>query len=184
MRHERTSKPTSTDHTGEFVSLFLPYVQRIHWWIRTTVPRPDQAEEVFQEASITLWERFAEFEPNTNFGAWAFQVVRFKILEFRKRQAREHRVFSSNFVEELLDETDQVAERMEFRHRWLADCFGQLAETDRDLVNRRYVPGVTSKRLAEQLGRSESSVSRALGRIHRLLFECIERHEVEEGGTS
>lgn len=182
MNSSGTSKPT--DRTSEFVPLLLEHVQRIHWWIRTAVPRPDQAEEVFQEASLALWEKFSEFQPGTNFTGWAFQIVRFKILEFRKRQARDQRVFSGEFVEDVLNETLQVAGSLETRYRWLADCYAQLAASDRELVNHRYMPGVTSKQLAKKMGRTESFISRALGRIHRLLFECISRHEAEEGGSS
>ena len=57
----------------------------------------------------------------------------------------------------------------------LAECLGKLRPGDRDLIERRYTPGVTAKQIAADLGRPANSVSKSLGRIRRMLLECIER---------
>lgn len=169
--------------TAEFIGLFSAHSRRILWLIRTAVPSSDAADEVFQETSAALWEKFDEFQPGTNFVAWASQIACYKVLTFRQKQARDRRVFSDALVEELLADSGPLGDGLDDRRRWLADCLAHLSESDRDLVARRYKPDVSSKQISQQMGKSESYISKALARIHLLLFECISRHAAGERET-
>ena len=171
------------EYTTDFLRLFSESSRSVYWLIRTAVVRQDAADEVFQETSTALWKKFSEFQPGTNFTAWAQQVARIEVLRYRSRMARDQKVFGEAFVDRVLAEAEQVAGSLDRRREWLAECFAELPFPDRDLINRRYAPGFTSKMVAEAVGRSESYVSKALARIHRLLFDCITRHEVREGAN-
>jgi RNA polymerase sigma-70 factor (ECF subfamily) len=172
------------DRTPEFVRLFAESAQRVRWFVRAAIPDPHAADEVFQETSAALWENFGDFQPGTNFTAWALQIAKFRVLKHRNQQARDAKVFGNELVDKLLADTSRIETELDPRRHWLADCFAQLSFPDRDLITRRYTRDNTSKLISQQLGRSESYVSKALMRIHRLLFECISRHEAEEGAAS
>ena len=45
-------------------------------------------EDVFQAANLVLWRKFDQFEPGTNFFAWACQIIRYEVLKYREKYAR------------------------------------------------------------------------------------------------
>ena len=168
------------DRTAEFVRLFSSCSQRLYRSIRIALPQQDYADEVYQETSITLWEKFGEFEPGTNFAAWATSVARYKILQFQHRKLRDRRVFAEPLISEIISQSDQLGDSLDRRRAYRADCVNKLNDRDRDLLQRRFGLGLTSNQVAEALRRSPSFVSKALSRIHRALFLCIRRREAEE----
>ena len=54
-------------------------------------------------------------------------------------------------------------------------CIEKHEPADRDLIARRYMPGASAADIAQDLGRSTSSVYRSLERIRTSLLECIRR---------
>ena len=61
------------------------------------------AEDVFQQASVTMWRKFDTFEPGTNFDAWATKVAFYESREFRRLKARERFQFSDALLERLAE---------------------------------------------------------------------------------
>jgi RNA polymerase sigma-70 factor (ECF subfamily) len=57
----------------------------------------------------------------------------------------------------------------------LAECIGQLAPRDRDLIRRRYEPGATVKTVAAEVGRPVQGLYKAFQRIEDALHECVSR---------
>ena len=176
MTHQGESSKPKTD----FIRLFSEHSRRIYWFIRTAVPNQDDADEVYQETSAALWEKFDQFELGTQFSAWAFQIARYKILEHRHQVGRDKLVFSKQFIDEVTDVAVSMSQEMDLRRRLLATCFEGLDFPDRQFIEARYSPDATTKKVAEKTGRSVSNVYRALSRIHQLLFDCIARHMQED----
>ena len=76
---------------GELVELLVGIQKQLARYVRSLVPHCSDAEEVLQEVNLFLWNHAAEYEPGTNFAAWAFKVAHYHVLTFRKRQARTRR---------------------------------------------------------------------------------------------
>lgn len=161
------------DRTAEFVRLFTQHSRQIYWSILAAVPRTHDADEIFQETNVMLWEKFEEFAPESNFLAWARKVAHFKVLEYHHRQRRDDRVFSQEMLEAVAAETERQSSQADARRQYLAECLAQLAFPDRQLIQRRYAPGATVNSLAEQIGRSVKTVYGSLARIHQALFDCV-----------
>ena len=70
--------PTSS---GEFIRLFLQNERRIYAFIVSLLPDLTDAEDVLQETSVVLWEKFDQFQPGTNFVSWACKIAHFKVLK-------------------------------------------------------------------------------------------------------
>ena len=68
----------------EFVSLITANQRRIYAYILTLVPNFNDADDVMQETTATMWERKKDFQPGTDFVAWGARIAYFKILEYRK----------------------------------------------------------------------------------------------------
>ena len=52
------------------------------------VPNVFDADEVFQDTSITLWKKFDQYRPDLDFRAWACRIAYYKVLKLRDRQTR------------------------------------------------------------------------------------------------
>jgi RNA polymerase sigma-70 factor, ECF subfamily len=162
------------ERADEFASLFSCHARRIYAYVLTLTPQWADAEDVFQETSTILWQKFGEFEPGTNFLAWACQIAYYRAIWFRQRQKKVAMPFGAQFFDLVAAETVAQQEALEDRHSALAKCVQLLVERDRELIELAYAEGTTIKEAARQLGRSPDAAYKALKRIHRELFDCVE----------
>ncbi len=161
--------------TTDFLRLVSIHQARIHAYVRTLLPEWNDVEDVLQETYVALWQSFSEFEPNSNFPAWACKVAYYQVLAFRRRQKRVPELFSEAFLEAVAAEAVQTADAQPDQLRALASCVERLSPKERDLIKRCYQHGAAIKDVAEQLNRPAKTVYKALTRIRRNLFTCIER---------
>jgi RNA polymerase sigma-70 factor (ECF subfamily) len=138
------------------------------------------AEEVFQQTSIALWENFDQFEPDSDFGAWAAKVARFRTLNFLRSKRRERLYFSDSIIAQLAECPFEPNDVQAKRLRALSECRQKLTSSDQALVALCYC-GEPIRDVAAQIGRPVRTVYKSLARIRRLLFECIERNIAREG---
>jgi RNA polymerase sigma-70 factor (ECF subfamily) len=159
--------------TDEFVRLFSKDGRWIFSYILMLVPHKADAEEVFQETSVTLWQKFDEFLSGSNFRAWAIQVAHYKVLQHRVRKQGAPLLLDDAVLEAVHNTAVTLNDRLDDLHQALEKCRGKLSESDRELLDRRYESGATAQNIAATLGRSPRAVYRALDRIHRALYDCI-----------
>jgi RNA polymerase sigma-70 factor, ECF subfamily len=158
-----------------FSLLFEQHGRAIYSHIRALVPNASDADEVFQEASITLWQKFDQYRPDTDFRAWACRIAYYKVLKLRDRQVRSPRLFSPQFLDLVSEEMIVMSDMLDARTEALLLCRDKLDARDRDLLDRFHRHGATAKEVAHWLGRNVHYVYRAIRRIHETLFECINR---------
>jgi RNA polymerase sigma-70 factor, ECF subfamily len=84
---------------SDFGRLFARYQPRIYGYIRSLVTQRNDAEDLLQETASVLWQKFGDFQPGSDFLAWAFRVARYEVLYFRQRQKRNVLQFSERFVD-------------------------------------------------------------------------------------
>ncbi|MEX0867762.1 MAG: sigma factor, partial [Pirellulales bacterium] len=88
----------------EFEELFRGHARAIFGHVRALVPNSQDAEEVFQETSVTLWTKFDQYQRGTDFRAWACRIAYYKVLKLRDRQHRSPKLFSPEFLEAVDEE--------------------------------------------------------------------------------
>ncbi len=166
-----------------FLGRFLKAERRIAGYILMLLPHCDDAEDVLQEVSLILWEKFDERNPPDDFVSWACHVAYLHVLEHRRKRRRQRVIFSDKMLERVAEAgVVRAAElRLDERLETLASCIGKLDRRDRDLLAERYKEGATARSAAERLGRSLEAVYKALARVRRLLHDCVGRTLVEEG---
>ena len=125
---EATSKTYAAD---EFVRLYALNSRRIYAYILTLLPHWADAEDVFQDVSAVLWEKFDEFTPGTEFAAWAYRIAYFKAIKYRSRKSARARLFSDQALEAIAAEIEPLSESLDAEYRQLADCIAALPEYDR-----------------------------------------------------
>lgn len=181
MSSDTTS--SSDDSAGvdreEFARLFSRNARRIYGFIMTLVFSHHDAEEVFQNTSVVLWNKFGEFRPGSNFFAWASRVAYYEVLRFLKERRRS-RMISDESLEILAKEAINLSDESSSRQEALEECLSRLNSSDRDLLQARYYHQRPPKQIASMQSRSVDSVYRALSRIHNLLLNCVQRHLARE----
>src|SRR4249919_3427213 len=84
-------EPSDLDRE-EFARLFSRNARRIYGFIMTLVFNHHDAEEVFQNTNVVLWNKFADFQPGSNFFAWASKIAYYEVLSLMKQKRRSHTV--------------------------------------------------------------------------------------------
>jgi RNA polymerase sigma-70 factor len=175
-----TENPTGENvDRQEFARLFSRDARRLYAFAMTLVFSHDDAEEVFQNASVILWNKFGEFRPGSNFFAWACRIAYYEALDLRKRKKRAA-VISDESLEVLASEAASLSEESSERMAALEDCLGRLSAGDRELIRERYFLQQPPKEMACKRSRSLDSIYRALGRIHQRLLTCVEGKLAQE----
>jgi RNA polymerase sigma-70 factor len=171
--HPTAGEPSEPDRE-EFARLFSRNARRIYGFIMTLVFNHHDAEEVFQNTNVVLWNKFADFQPGSNFFAWASRIAYYEVLSLMK-QERRSRTFSDESLELLANEAVALSDRSSERYDALEDCLSRLAAPDRELLQERYYYQRPPKQIAAIQARSVHAIYRALSRIHNTLLNCVQR---------
>lgn len=171
-----SEEPPPVDHE-KFVLLFSKYEGNVRAFVTSLLPNWEGVDEVLQESSLVMWRKFDQFDttgPESDFLNWAFMIVRFEVMKFRRKKATDRLVFSEDILELIAEEAEQVAARQLERERALQNCIQKLDPRQRSLIRAAYEDGVSIKEAAEKVGRTQTALYQALARIRRNLHRCIE----------
>jgi len=147
---------------------------RLRALVRCLLVRASDVDDVLQEINAVLWEKADEFQPGTDFWAWASQIARFKALNQLRRYGRERLVFDEAVLEQLANAVETRLHDLERRRAALDHCLQQLPPAQRQLIDLRYSDDQTLQRIAQAIGRPEGSIRQTLYRIRQALLACIE----------
>ena len=164
---------------ANFVQLFTRSQRPLYLFILGQTGSVQDAEEVLQNTNLVVWKKSDQFDLGTNFFAWACQIARFEVLQHRQRYRRDKLKFSDEFLDVVSRESAVRLEDPEPERKALELCIQKLSARDQQLIRERYQPGSSGKDLASELGRPANSVYQSLGRIRRVLLECIQRQMAE-----
>jgi RNA polymerase sigma-70 factor, ECF subfamily len=70
---------TETKRTADFMPLFTRHGRQLYAYFLTLMGNDPGADDVFQETSTLMWEKFEQFEPGTNFVAWGCRIGYFRV---------------------------------------------------------------------------------------------------------
>lgn len=160
---------------------FTANQRNIYLYIRSLMPNLADVEEVFQQTNLVLWQKFDEFDPETNFRAWAFRVAFYETANHRSRSRKGGVRFSDEFLAEVAAEAERQSDATEARLAALGQCIDKLPEHDRRLIEGRYAEGASGESIAAALGRPTRWVYKAVTRIRRALLQCVTRTLEQEG---
>lgn len=167
----------------DFVQQLTRCQQRITVYVRSLLPQLADYEEVLQEINLYLWRNADDFEPGTDFTAWALRVAYFHVLTYRKQTARERARLSDTVVEQLAEHIAETANLTDLRQEALRLCLGKLERNDRELIDLRYAEEQGVAEVAENVGRSKKAVANSLSRVRGQLLDCIQRALSREDQT-
>ncbi|MDR2980953.1 MAG: sigma-70 family RNA polymerase sigma factor [Puniceicoccales bacterium] len=143
-------------------------------YVLTLFPNQALADEILQDTMLFLWERRADFQPGTNFRAWAFSAARFKVLAKRRDLQREKKVcFSEELTEKIAGESDAFGEHADRRFDALKVCLELLPEGDLALLRLKYFQKKNLTALSSDIQKAANTIHKTLSRIRFRLKHCI-----------
>lgn len=161
------------DH-ARFITALTRHQPALEAFCHAQLANRHDAQEALQVACVKLWEKAADWDPNTEFLPWAFTVTRFTILAHRRDQMRERLVFDEDVVLAMAQEIETTASEFDDRREALGECMQKLKPEHRGILHEHYLVGRTLREIASEAQRSESAVKMTLVRLRQQLGECIQ----------
>jgi RNA polymerase sigma-70 factor (ECF subfamily) len=166
----------TTDRKAEFAAQLARHQTQLFGYIYSLVRDLDDADDLFQQTSLVLWDKLDQFDSSRSFVGWACGVARYEVLNFLRARSRHRLYFSDELNLALIEAQEQLeGEQLEERRDALAGCMKKLRERDQDLLAACYAKATGIREVARNRGRSTQSVHNSLRRIRRALFECVRR---------
>jgi RNA polymerase sigma-70 factor (ECF subfamily) len=161
------------DSQKRLMVLMTRHHRQIFAYIYALVPNRYDAEDLLQETSVVICEKFDAFEDGTDFVAWACQIAYWRVRYSRQKFARSKVVFDQDIVDALAQTASEMAEELDERHLALGHCLQKLPPRDRELLLVRYEPGCGVEEAARRSGRTLQTAYKALTRLRKLLLDCV-----------
>jgi RNA polymerase sigma-70 factor (ECF subfamily) len=160
-----------------FLRLFLQNERRLYAYIFTLLHNQSDSDDVLQETSLVLWDKFDALNPPNDFAAWACRIAYFKVLDFLKKRQRSRVFFGQALLDRLAETAVEQADALQLdeRREALARCIEKLSERDRELLGWRFAEGGSTRSAADHVGKRIDAVYKSLARIRHILFNCVSR---------
>ncbi|AQT69765.1 RNA polymerase sigma factor [Anaerohalosphaera lusitana] len=158
-----------------FLQLMSLNQSRIYGFVLSLTPQKTDADDIMQETSVTMWEKFDDFEQDTDFSAWGIKIARYKIMNYRQKHSGKNKQFylSDQAIEVLESKSDKVFKHIDPRIEALRSCVKKLNSSDQTVLHLRYDNELPVEVMAERLGRSSKTIYRILSRIQDALIRCV-----------
>lgn len=132
------------------------------------------AEEVVQDALLTVWGRAAQFEGRSTARTWLYGVVRHHALNRRRQQSRLPLADDTALAEVASDEDGPEALSLASAARTeMASAIERLPEHHREIITLAFVADLSQPEIADLLGIPIGTVKSRLHRARRDLATLI-----------
>lgn len=170
------NRMTETDQDVEFARLLREAHRELFGFIFAMLQNRADAEDVYQQCAVVMWKKFSSFTPGSNFIAWAIRIAQYEIKDFIKARRR-RKVYFTDAILDAIAVTYQaeVTELQEQRLEALAHCVDKLIDRDRRLLKQCYAVGRDYGQIAISEGKTVTAIYKAISRIRKALFDCIQR---------
>jgi len=157
------------------VQLIAAHQTRLRGLIRCLTMNSRDVDDVLQETNRVLWQKAEDFQPGTDFWAWAARIARFEVLTWGKRRRRDRHVFDDQLIDRLGDFAQAHLQDADGRLSALEQCLERQPSANRQLLELRYVLDEPISTISRTLDRPTGSVRQTLYRIRAALADCVQR---------
>ena len=149
--------------------LYVRYSNNVYGYVRSIVRDDKEAEDLTQQVFMKLITVIVKYEDHgVPFSGWLLRLARNVALDHLRRRR-------PTPTEEVFGADDHVDDEARDRARDLHAALASLPDDQRDVMVMRHVVGLSPGEIAEQMGRSESSIHGLHHRGRRALQEELRR---------
>ena len=169
---------------SEFLKLFLKVQPAVRSYLLSLLRNGVDADDVFQEVSLVLWERFGDYDDRYPFLNWAFGIARNHVARWRRAAPRAKAWLPPDVEEKLAVTYAELEDELAPRRTALRNCVEKLGVHARELLSLRYEKLWSLQQIAQARGMTLNAVNKALGKIRKALSECTGSIRLEEMGPA
>ncbi|MCC7086177.1 MAG: sigma-70 family RNA polymerase sigma factor [Pirellulales bacterium] len=158
---------------NRFLELFLTHQSRIFRFIVSVVPRWVEAEELFQQTSLTLWQQWDEYDPALDFTAWACGIAKNHLRNYVRKKGNQCIFLGDEFLEQFAALQIEQQSYFDDLQSALDRCLERLSPLRRRLVHRHYGEKETIQAIAAREGRTPNAIYKLMRNIRKSLFDCV-----------
>ena len=148
-----------------------PIMQRT---AESIVGDPDSAEDVVQEAVITLWEQRTKIK-NQDLKRLSLTIVKRRSIDQLRKQKPTVPIETESL---MLTEVQDDSEERYMLARQLVD---RLPKRQRDVILMKYEEGMSNEEIEQATGMSSTHVYATLSRAYKTLREALKQYKEEQG---
>jgi RNA polymerase sigma-70 factor (ECF subfamily) len=166
-----TGRAVSTNATKAeaFTRLYEEHVGALFNYCLYRVGDPAVAEDLTADIFERAWRARRRYDPDrASFATWLFAIARRRVIDWQRRQGRRPTVSLDEDLASPRPDPAASAEQAEERRR-LHRLIRSLPEESQELIAFKFGAGMTNRRIAEIVGKSETAVGSALYRLVRKL---------------
>jgi RNA polymerase sigma-70 factor (ECF subfamily) len=165
----------NTDPHRTFLDLYTAHQRQLYGYIVTLTPNRSDAEEIFDQTTLVLWEKWSTFDPTRSFLAWACGVARFEVLKYRDKPERRWAGLDEHVIALISEDRDRLQDALDRRAKVLIRCMERLRDWQRKLLETCYAGTMSIAEIARQFGKTPNAISSRLRRIRQSLHYCVDR---------
>jgi RNA polymerase sigma-70 factor (ECF subfamily) len=172
------SLPANSPHVAamrELTGLWVQSQSVVSAYVTANVVDAHHVEDLVQEVAQVCAERFASFDRQRSFVAWALGIARHRLMKYYRTRHRDRLVLSEPALERLEAALDRVHPEAEERREALKTCLGRISGRRREVLDMRYSQNAKVGEVAERFGMSASAVSVMLHRVRAALLACVQQ---------
>ena len=160
-----------------FSDLVAAHRSRVFGYIYAMLHNMSDAEDIYQQTTLLMWQKFGDFQPGTDFGSWALKIAYHNIKNFQRSMRRRRLFFSEEVMEKVLHSYElHTVKDAEDRLDALGKCVQRLPERHQHILRQRYTENVSIRDLANDEGKTEAAMAMLLSRLRKSICRCVQAH--------
>jgi RNA polymerase sigma-70 factor (ECF subfamily) len=169
--------PSDKGRREQVMRLALEHRAQLWGFLMGLAKSPQLAEDLFQNTYLVICEKWEQFQPGTNFLAWARQIARYEFLAAVDPGRRPFVTKEAEVLEAALaaavppDRPAADAGRREA----LRACLREMPGRGHRALALRYGEGLGGGAVARRMGVSLNALYTLLSRVRKQLLDCVER---------
>ncbi|MFH2035679.1 MAG: sigma-70 family RNA polymerase sigma factor [Candidatus Zixiibacteriota bacterium] len=140
--------------------------------------KAEDAEEIIQEALITIGKKYKVMEEINNFSAWSYVVLRNKLIDFLKVKKYTKYKPTLELTDSYPDKQTHIDNRLLDK---LINCFRKVSKKNPKqarILNLNF-QGFPTEEICKKLGITRNNMYSILSRARSLLEYCLEKGDLK-----
>jgi RNA polymerase sigma-70 factor, ECF subfamily len=142
-----------------FARLYDAYMERIYRYVYFRVADSELAEDITSQVFLKVWEKLDTYQAGQSpFMAWLYRIAHNAVIDYYRTKKAAISLEDASPVE--LSHTDDVDEKLDlqFQSRELRDALRELTEEQQQVLILKFVDGLSTTEIAQQLGKQQGAV--------------------------
>ncbi|QEF96894.1 ECF RNA polymerase sigma-E factor [Stieleria maiorica] len=156
------------------VEIMLPVIRA--YVAARSLPGVD-VDEIVQRTFVEAYKSIGKYRAGSDLQAWLVTIARFQtMMEVTRlrRQADYHSRYIPVALARQMESQLACDATEDERLTFLRECLGQIKESSRELIHRRYAEDLSMEDIAATMKRTAGAVRKELCLVRKRLHECIE----------